>query len=729
MKPKEISLFLVAGLALCLCLFGAGLWGGQLLAPVDLAPALMAHYRYVDPGSNGIPANHHIIDQLSQDLPFQWTSYLALRRGEIPWWDPYTAGGRPFLADAHLNGSDPLRVLAYLTLPSFVLAYNWTRILHSLLGGLGLFCLLRRLSFAPLLAGALALTGEAAGCNALYFGHPWVQGAFVYYPWLWLVWDAALASRRRWTVVASTLLAAAVFCAGNLQSHAYLPIFAGLFCLSEIPWSWAGTWTRMRVLAPGLMLGGMLAAPFLLPELELFRLNQRPITASHEPNPWYAGLTVLASVYPWVGGTFRTLNYHTCLTFHLFIGSAGAVLAGFGAFANLDARPGWRSARRLSVALVITYVVVISTRLDAFLYSRIAGLGVLGVIVLAGIGLARLMEAPERFRRVLPFLAAAVILIPIGSYAVGWWIYPRWLEPKAARVMMEHGENDSYGGLAKGLRAFEVRQFPHEITFANVETLFAWLSLDALAAWLAFASRRPGMLPAVALLALNLAAPVLFLHRYLPHAELVWWERLRDGGPDQNAVAALLRPERRRLGENATAEFMALMPADFAHFYTVHTMTGYSTLKPLSFPFFPDVEYAKAWDYLYKTTALDGTGELVQRPGGGTARFLWLGEPARPIHITDEFLNRLEVEFPAGPAGALLRTDTFYPGWHAATADSQPLPLEKTESIFSRIAIPEGVTRVVFRYEPTGWRPGLVIALLAVGGTVWLARRPHPLAA
>ena len=97
-RLRECGLFLLASLALCGVVFGDALLGRHLLAPVDIAPAVWSHYRFVDPGTNRIPANHHIVDQLGYDLPLQWTIYHAYRAGEIPWWDPYTYCGRPLLA-------------------------------------------------------------------------------------------------------------------------------------------------------------------------------------------------------------------------------------------------------------------------------------------------------------------------------------------------------------------------------------------------------------------------------------------------------------------------------------------------------------------------------------------------------------------------------------------------------------------------------------------------------
>ena len=76
----------------------------------------------------------------------QKTIYDGYRRGEIPWWDPYSFAGRPLLADAHVNGTDWIRVLLYRLLP-FEAAYNWTRLAHFLITGLGMLLLLRAFNF------------------------------------------------------------------------------------------------------------------------------------------------------------------------------------------------------------------------------------------------------------------------------------------------------------------------------------------------------------------------------------------------------------------------------------------------------------------------------------------------------------------------------------------------------------------------------------------------------
>ena len=103
MKLRLFVWFALAQVLADLFVFREAIWGGALLAPLDMAPAFFSKYRHLDPSSSGRPSNHYIGDQLTYNLPIQWTIYEALQRGEIPWWDPYVGCGRPLLADATIN--------------------------------------------------------------------------------------------------------------------------------------------------------------------------------------------------------------------------------------------------------------------------------------------------------------------------------------------------------------------------------------------------------------------------------------------------------------------------------------------------------------------------------------------------------------------------------------------------------------------------------------------------
>src|SRR5437899_1679790 len=279
-ERRNLLLFLLLNCAACVVFFNDALIGRSVLAPLDIAPTMFSNYRFTAPGLGDRPVNHYPYDQLTYDLPLQHTVFQAYSRWEIPWWDPFTYGGRPFLADPPLNGTDPVRVLLYHLLP-FELAYNWTSVLHFFLNGLAMFVLLRRFGFANWICCSLGLTFEFASFNAFVLPHPWLPGSYLYYPFLWALWDAEFAERSRWRVPLAGLLVAGIFYAGNLQSHAYLPIFCLVLLLGYGGLSFAKWRQVLPIVSVSACLGGLLASPMLLSEIELFLLSPRPIGSAY----------------------------------------------------------------------------------------------------------------------------------------------------------------------------------------------------------------------------------------------------------------------------------------------------------------------------------------------------------------------------------------------------------------------------------------------------------------
>jgi hypothetical protein len=727
-QRRPLLIFLLASLALCAVVFRGGLWGASLIAPLDIAPAIFTKYQFMDPGAHGLFENQFIIDQLTYDLPLQNTIYAAYRRGEMPWWDPYTSGGRPLLADAHINGTDPVRVATYFSLP-FATAYNWTIIAHFLLGGLGMFWLLRHLAFAPWLCVALGLTYQFAGCHTLFIAHPWIQGSFLYYPFLWLVWDAALTRSRWWHPLGAALCVAGVLYAGNLQSHAYLALFAGALGCGYGGRSWA-KWRRvLAVMLPGLVLGAGLAAPVLGNELELFVHSARAVVSSNGKLAWLAGPASLAAVYPWSLGTFRTLDLarvfgpHSNLGFYLFIGSAGFVLALLGAVGG-DVSGPRRSLRCTALWLVGFYLVILSTPLQMLLYPRSAGLGVIGLILLAALGVERLANANESFPRwgwtTLGLTAGIVLALHVGSLVV----YPRFMPKVREMVRRELGKSNTGMYAARALREAQIQNLPREVTFMNPGAALGAVSLAALG-WLLLRPklrRRPLALPV--LLALNFLPVLLFCRAFVPVHPMQLWERLAIGGPEQQRVAAALVPAHGRLFDSAPARFDQLLPDTFGHLYRVRTTHGYAALQPRNLAVLPltnDALRLPIADYIYRSIETgQATGTLERGATPIPVRFQWASSSPRSLEVISEQLGEIQLRVGAGESAELRWNDTHYPGWRATSA-GQTLAIEPAPPCFNRLAIPAGARIVVLRYEPTYLRTDLWLAAIALLSLAWIS--------
>ncbi len=735
MNRRAWWVWLLASAALALGLFRGALWGNRLLAPLDLAPALLAKYRWMAPEHSGIPANHYVIDQLTYDLPLQHTLYQAWRRGELPWWDPYTFGGRPLLADAHVNGTDPVRLLCYALLP-FVPAYNWTLILHWALTGAGLLVLLRRWGFGVTASVGLALAGQCAGYHAIFFGHPWNTGAFLYYPWLWWAWDAWLSEGRAWARPAAGLAMAGIFYAGNIQSHAYLVVFALVFLVGYGGRTWP-QWRRALPLVAGTgVLGALLAAPVLAAQVEFYRLSVRPVPVPWNPISWLSGLASLTAFHPWALGTFRTLDLSKlfgqyALGFVVFTGSAAAVLTLLGAVRGRDRAPRpeiWRTA----LGLVLAYLLILSTPLQSLLYTRSAGLAVLGGVVLAALGLEALRRETAAWRAWGMGLAGLAVGAALVLNLAAFVVYPRLLPRVLAKFQQEAAGRGALGA-APALREFQARNLPREISVRNPETVLATLGLLAVAGlclrpdW----RRRPGVWPA--LLALNLAPGALFYARFIPNHPVRAWQLLQAGGPEQRRVAAELAGTPRRLREVAPSVYDQVFPNCLGHLAEVRVLHGYSALVPRSFFTLPPVEQ-EAWaarvaDATYTTPEPGRPAGRWDPPPAGTApaAFHWQGAAPRAFRVELVSLNEQRVTLEPGPAGKLLWADTAYPGWRAELA-GQPVPVRPVAPCFSELEVPAADATAELRllYRPTGWAVTRVLAaagLVGVVGAGLLSRR------
>ncbi|MBN2326841.1 MAG: hypothetical protein JXR73_06780 [Candidatus Omnitrophica bacterium] len=219
------------------------------------------------------------------DIPLQfypWKCYARdmLASGEIPYWNPYTHGGAPFLANIQSAVFYPLDWLLFLFPMEWF--YGLSLLLHLLLGGLGA-CGLARLcgasAFPSAVAGiAYGLNGFAmihipAGNHLTYAGAAWA-------PWLMMAaggFITASRSRLPWALAGAGIVFLHFIC-GHPQMTFYSLVFSCLFALSLGVWrerlsNQPNYWTpalRTGVWSMFLVFGVILAAFQFIPTLQYF---------------------------------------------------------------------------------------------------------------------------------------------------------------------------------------------------------------------------------------------------------------------------------------------------------------------------------------------------------------------------------------------------------------------------------------------------------------------------
>jgi hypothetical protein len=718
-----IAPFLVISLTLTLVLFWPAAIGRKLLAPLDIPANFFSKFKYVDPAANGVPANHYMIDLILGDVSRNLLVHQAWERGEVPWWDPFTDGGKPLPAEANsVNVSDPFKWPLFRLLP-FELAYNWVRIVPFLISGLGAFCLLRYFgfAFAPALWGGLLY--QFAGCNAVMFSGPTAQASAAYFPVLWILWDRGASQGRLLWFALAGMAAALVFLSGNLQSHSY-PFLLGIAFVLGYGWR---RWRRFTFLAGGvalaLGLGLCLASPVLLSQIELFFLSARKVVPELDVKQFGTGTMALSSVFPWILGTFRTLDVSKifgqyALGFWTFIGSAALLIAALGAWPRDESGGSRRDRKRTAIALVITYWVVCSTPLIRFFYTRTAWLAVLGLIVLFALGWETLAAREVARRKVGWAIVAFALVLGLGINLAGAVIYPRFQARIEKYVLDKDGSNNRLDE-ARALRRFQVGNLVNEVTFKNPETALSFLAILGLGLFLI---RVPAARGAClhAILILSTLPLLVFVHRFIPMHPVSLWTRIREGGPEQRRVAQAAQAGHLRVRESAPGTHEFVFPGALSQLFGVHVLHGHTSLMLSNAgwiadrpghadPALHDLEYRSPVRGLEQ-------GELTARTNGPPARFHWKdAAQGREVSVADESLRTLTLTFGPGGAGDLIRTDSYYPGWHprdsstGATVSFEP-------PCFSRIHVPADLTRLELVYGPRTWRWGM--ALAASGGVL-----------
>lgn len=694
--------FLVLSWIGILFVFRSAVWNESLIAPLDLPPTLFSKFKWMDPAGSNVPKNHYVVDMFDYELPRQYLAHDAIKRGEFPWWNPYTDGGLPYAAESHISIFDPVRLSLYKLFP-FEMAFNWTLILHSFMSGVSMFVLLRTLKFSSFAILFGSLSYQFATNHVFFVFPPAVRASFLYYPLLWSVWHSYMQQPSGRKTVSAAVLCMLIFVTGNQQCYAFFPFFAG-----SIVAGYSGmdirSWRKsIWMTGSSVGLGCLLALPVIVPQLEIYLLSTRNIANAYEWKQALTGLvSAFASFFPWSLGTFKTLDLgkavqNTGLGFVVFIGSAGMVLALFGLKACREdtekVRPELRTAIWLNVAY---FIVICSTPLLGLLYTRASDLAVIGLTILATAGVDYILknETASRVKWGRNVAIGAFTLLVVSMHLMAFVIFPK-VKGKVTEYVLEKDKANVALDTAPALRIHQIGQLPEEITFKNPEVLFAYLSVVALLVVARTEDRRK-QLACMLLLGSNLAPMLLYSQRFLPCHPVTQWTKLLEGGPEQLRMKESAGKDG-RVFERAPGRFEYVLPGVTALYYKIHTLNGYATFQ------FHRRGQNPAWkkpNFTYVNEERGLKQGILETNTLESTRFIWSQpEIARKVTIQSESLNEIKLKIDPGEAGTLLRDDTWYPGW--LVVSPQGLNLAKNNEGLYALEVPSSEQEVLLRYRPS----------------------------
>jgi hypothetical protein len=104
-----------------------------------------------------------------------------------------------------------------------------------------------------------------------------------------------------------------------------------------------------------------------------------------------------------------------------------------------------------------------------------------------------------------------------------------------------------------------------------------------------------------------------------------------------------------------------------------------------------------------------------------------IGVSSGSANISTYDRERVVVKTAADHPSLLVLTDSWFPGWKAKV-DGKSTPVERVDYVIRGVKVPAGAHTVEFTYQPTSWRVGWILSLLALLAIVTAAvvgRRRH----
>lgn len=268
------SPWLVLLLLPCLLLWRVVFCGDAFL-PADLLRDIAPWRNPATPAP--IPWNPLMWDGMAEFYPWRAFASESLHHGYLPLWNPHQFCGTPFVANSQSAVFYPLNVLFYV-LPTPT-AFGVSALLHLMLTGLLMFGFLRflRLGRVPALLGAVVW--QMSAWQVVWLALPTFLCVSAWLPLaLWLM-GRFVARPNAGRAAALGACLGMMLLAGHLQIALYglmLALGYGLFCAwPAIRMDTRRAWPLLGGAAFALLLAGGLAAPQLLPAVELSRVSHR----------------------------------------------------------------------------------------------------------------------------------------------------------------------------------------------------------------------------------------------------------------------------------------------------------------------------------------------------------------------------------------------------------------------------------------------------------------------
>jgi len=167
-------------------------------------------------------------DNFLQFYPWYKVYSESIKQFSFPFWTPYMQSGFPLMAEGQIGGFYPLNILLFFFLP-LAIAFNYSFVLHALLGGLFAYIYMRRLKILPL--------GALLGSLIFCFGSTQAGGFYniitlktlCWFPLVLYLLDTYSETNKRRYLFFGAVVFGMQLLAGFIQMALYAGMFYGIY--------------------------------------------------------------------------------------------------------------------------------------------------------------------------------------------------------------------------------------------------------------------------------------------------------------------------------------------------------------------------------------------------------------------------------------------------------------------------------------------------------------------
>jgi hypothetical protein len=705
--------------------------------------------------------------------PWAEVTHRAFFEGELPLWNPYEAAGAPHAANMQSAVFDPL--LLAVNLHPTPLTWDLSIVGAFVLGAAAAYLFGRILGLRVVPAIVSSAAFSLSGWFFLYSNNQFTR-SYIFLPLLFLLVELALRSRRLWPVFGLGVAIAGNIVIGMPEASFFVVGAASVYAAVRLVQE--RTVMPMRISLVRLCGGGLLGLTLASPLVLLFLQYESLSVNVHKPGsgrgseadpvlgilhwivPWFPdapaaprswfgaavgiaalvalsgrketkrlhawlflliGVFLLAKIYDFVVlGWVGRLPVAKLVVFPTYappvVSFAFAVLAGIGVQVlwNRDLR-----LRRFLTLLASGLTVLVALLLGddrlrgiADDHSRVWG----RAAIFATLAVAVVVLASRLSRRWVAVLLAGLIvaelfvLAPFDIYArrADPYLTPGWMAlARTAQYPQPHSrvfgiDNKLYPNTAGALGLQDIRVLDALYVERYWHYLQTFIQPDAF-------DRFTGDDPSPTRFQSNPMFDALGVRVVLSNQDLANVPALRFQGKDGDT----------RVYENTNAYPRAWVLHD------VHVVRG----EDEAFAFLKT--HARRRDGAFIVNAFDPRHEAVVEHRGKTTDRTLRALQDRRTHCSGGDRDRatikrysaesVTVRVQAACAGLLVLPDTYFPGWRA-TVNGRSQTIFPTDGAFRGVPVPDGTSRVEFRYEPRAFPIGIVLAVagLAAFAVIWL---------